>query len=129
VKLGFLTACLPGLPLDEIAAWASDAGYQGLEVAVWPDVPGRDWEASHLDVVEFDEDEARSVRGLFDANHLEISALAYYENNLDADRDRRAGVHDHLRRVIDAAHLLEVGKKKTKKKKKKKLYKNKKYKK
>jgi sugar phosphate isomerase/epimerase len=30
VKLGFLTACLPGLPLEEIVAWAADSGYQGL---------------------------------------------------------------------------------------------------
>jgi sugar phosphate isomerase/epimerase len=48
LKLGFLTACLPSMSLAEVAAWAAGAGYEALEVAAWPDVPGRDWEASHL---------------------------------------------------------------------------------
>jgi sugar phosphate isomerase/epimerase len=109
VRLGFLTACLPGAPLDEIVGWAAAEGFEGLEVAVWPDVPGRDWEASHLDVTAFDAEAAAEVLALFDAAGVEISALAYYENNLDADHLRRAGVHEHLRRVIDAAHLLGVG--------------------
>jgi sugar phosphate isomerase/epimerase len=109
MRLGLLTACLPGTPLDQIAPWAAATGYQALEVAVWPDVPGRDWEASHIDVTAFDADSAASVRTLFDEHHLDISALAYYENNLDADRDRRRRVHQHLRHVIDAALLLGVG--------------------
>jgi sugar phosphate isomerase/epimerase len=109
VKLGFLTACLPGTPLDEIVGWAAAEGYQGLEVAVWPDVPGRDWEASHIDVAALDAAGAAEVRGLFDESGIEISALAYYENNLDADLGRREQVHEHLRRVVDAAQLLGVG--------------------
>jgi len=108
VRLGFLTACLPGVPLDEVAGWAAAEGYSALEVAVWPDVPGRDWEASHLDVATFDRDSAAAVRASFDEHGLAISALAYYENNLDADQDRRSSIHEHLRRVIDAAELLGV---------------------
>jgi len=46
MKLGLLTACLPGESLTDIAAWAGDHGYRALEVAVWPDEPGRDWESS-----------------------------------------------------------------------------------
>ncbi len=34
---------------------------------------------------------------------LELSAVAYYENNLHADPARREATHDHLRRCIDAA--------------------------
>jgi sugar phosphate isomerase/epimerase len=109
MRLGFLTACLPGTSLAHVADWAAGAGYHDLEVAVWPDVPGRDWEASHIDVAAFDPDAAASVRSLFDERGLGISALAYYENNLDADLERRRAVHDHLRHVIDAAHLLGVG--------------------
>jgi sugar phosphate isomerase/epimerase len=108
VKLGFLTACLPGMPLTEIAGWASAQGYQGLEVAVWPDVPGRDWEASHIDVATLDPEAAAAVLRVIGENALQISALAYYENNLDADHARRERVHEHLRRVIDAANLLDV---------------------
>jgi sugar phosphate isomerase/epimerase len=109
VRLGFLTACLPATPLDEIVGWAAAEGFHGLEVAVWPDVPGRDWEASHIDVTALGASGAADVRRLFDGHGLEISALAYYENNLDTDHARRESIHKHLRHVIDAAHLLGVG--------------------
>jgi sugar phosphate isomerase/epimerase len=109
LKLGFLTACLPSMPLPEVAAWASQAGYEALEVAAWPDVPGRDWEASHLDVAALNSSGAGAVRELFAEHALELSAVAYYENNLDADPTRRAAVHEHLRRCIDSAELLGCG--------------------
>lgn len=109
MKLGFLTACLPGEPLDRIAGWAGTHGYAALEVACWPDRPGRDWEASHLDVESFAAADAERVRGLLAGHGLGISALAYYENNLHEDRAVREATHDHLRRCIDAAQLLGVG--------------------
>jgi sugar phosphate isomerase/epimerase len=106
VKLGFLTACLPGLPLEDIVAWAAANGFRGLEVAAWPRVVGRDWEASHLDVSSFDQQAAEATRSLFERHGLDISAVAYYENNLHEDRGRREAIHDHLRGCIDAAQLL-----------------------
>jgi sugar phosphate isomerase/epimerase len=109
VKLGLLTACLPGEPLERIAAWAGDHGYRALEVAAWPDRPGRDWEATHLDLTSFDEAEAARVRALMDRHGLEISAVAYYENNLHEESAVREATHDHLRRCIDAAQRLGVG--------------------
>jgi sugar phosphate isomerase/epimerase len=109
MRLGLLTACLPQVPLDGIARWAGGHGYQALEVAAWPDVPGRDWEASHLDVAHFDAASAAQVTDLLVAHDLELSAVAYYENNLHADRGRRAEIHEHLRHCIDAAELLGCG--------------------
>src|SRR5207245_1083121 len=40
---------------------------------------------------------------------LEISALAFYPNNLDPDEEAREIANAHLRRVIEAAQRLEVG--------------------
>jgi sugar phosphate isomerase/epimerase len=108
MKLGFLTACLPGEPLEAIARWAAGNGYRALEVAAWPDRPGRDWEASHLDVESFRADDAAEVRRLMADHDLEVSAVAYYENNLHTDPRVREAVHEHLRRCIDAAQLLAV---------------------
>jgi sugar phosphate isomerase/epimerase len=108
MKLGFLTACLPQLPLDRIAAWAADHGYEALEVATWPATGSRDFEASHLDVAHFGERDADEVRALFDRHGLELSAFAYYENNLHPDERRRAEIAEHVRRNIDAAALLGV---------------------
>ena len=106
MKLGVLTACLPSLTLPEVASVATRLGYQGLEVAAWPRTPGREWEASHLDVGSLDAAGAAEVRELMDRHGLEVSAVAYYENNLHADPATRGRIHDHLRRCIDAAALI-----------------------
>ena len=45
---------------------------------------------------------------MLDRHGLEISALAYYPNNLHPDLAHRAEVNDHLRKVIDAAAELGV---------------------
>jgi sugar phosphate isomerase/epimerase len=108
MKLGMLTACLPGLSLAEIAGWAANAGYSALEVAVWPDTGGRDFEAAHLPVAEFDDATADETRALFDRHGLELSALAYYENNLHPDPARRAGIHAHLKAAIAEASTMDV---------------------
>ena len=62
MKLGFLTACLPKRSLGDIAAWASDHGYEALEVAAWPALGDRPFTATHLDPERYDRDE---VLGLF----------------------------------------------------------------
>lgn len=109
MKLGLLTACLPGERLEDIAGWAREHGYQALEVAAWPDRPGRDWEASHLDVESFGQGEADRVSALFAEHDLTLSAVAYYENNLHEDPATREATHEHLRRCIDAAQMLGCG--------------------
>jgi sugar phosphate isomerase/epimerase len=108
MKLGLLTACLPQLSLADIASWAASHGYEALEVATWPTTGSRDFEASHLDVATLDEQGADGVRELFDRHNLELSAFAYYENNLHPDPRRRADIAEHVRRNIDAAALLGV---------------------
>jgi sugar phosphate isomerase/epimerase len=108
VKLGFLTACLPELPLSDIAAWASSAGYEALEVAVWPSTGSRDFEASHINVADFGAGEAEQVGELFAKHGLLLSSLAYYENNLHPDEARRAEIAAHVKRAVDAAALLGV---------------------
>jgi sugar phosphate isomerase/epimerase len=85
VKLGLLTAAFPHRTLEDVAAWAGGAGFDALEVHCPP--------GAELDIdVE-----------------LEISALAYYPNNLDPDAAARDAAHAHLRRVIDASARLGVG--------------------
>jgi sugar phosphate isomerase/epimerase len=108
VKLGLLTAAFPDLALDEVAAWAASAGFETLEVACWPAAGGerrRYAGVTHVDVDGFDAD---AVRELFKRHGLEISALAYYPNNLHPDAAHRQEVNSHLRKVVDAARELGV---------------------
>jgi len=108
VKLGLLTAALPDLSLEEVARWSHDNGFDALEIACWPaggDAGRRYAGVSHIDV---DHLEPKAVRSIMRRYHLDISALAYYPNNLDPDTDARQAVNDHLKRVIEAAQQLEV---------------------
>ncbi|HET7421121.1 MAG TPA: sugar phosphate isomerase/epimerase [Candidatus Dormibacteraeota bacterium] len=109
MKLGLLTAAFPDLTLEQVAMWAHDNGFEALEIACWPSSGGerrRYAGVSHIDVERFD---PNAVRAMLARHHLEISALAYYPNNLDPDAAVRREVNDHLRRVIEAARRLGVG--------------------
>jgi sugar phosphate isomerase/epimerase len=106
MKLGFLTACLPDLSLDTLIDYAVEQGYQALEVAAWPDLGDRPFTATHIAVEQLTEDEAHRIRARFDDAGLELSSLAFYDNNLHPDPTERTAVNDHVLACIDAAALL-----------------------
>lgn len=107
MKIGFLTACMPERSLEEIVAWAGEHGFEALELAAWPRIGDRPFTASHLAAERFDEAEAERVRKALADNRLELSALAYYDNNLEPDTAQREAILDHLRACIDAAAALD----------------------
>ena len=52
MKLGLLTAPFAETPLADVAAWASSAGFEALEIACWPKTSGatrRYAGTSHID--------------------------------------------------------------------------------
>jgi sugar phosphate isomerase/epimerase len=106
VKLGFITACLPGRSLSQLCEWAAANGYEALEVAAWPDLGDRPFTATHLAVERFGDAEADATRELFAKHNLELSSIAFYDNNLHPDPTERAAVNAHVERCIDAAALL-----------------------
>ncbi|MGZ4383844.1 MAG: sugar phosphate isomerase/epimerase family protein [Gaiellaceae bacterium] len=109
MKLGLFTAAFPELSLEQVAAWAAQAGFETLEVACWPAAGGKSRRYAgvcHIDVEALDPDQVLRV---MDRHGLEISALAYYPNNLHPDEEHRKLVNGHLLRVIDAAQALGVG--------------------
>lgn len=108
MKLGFFTACLPQVPLKEVALWAAQNGFRALELAAWPSTGARAFEASHLDVAAFDDDAATRTRELMDEHNITLSSIAYYENNLHPDPERREAVREHVRRCVDAAQRLGI---------------------
>ena len=108
MKLGFLTACLPEVRIEDLANWAKGHGFDMLEVACRPMKNVRDYPGSSLDVVNLTPDKAAGIKEIFGTSALEISSLAYYDNNLDPDPEARKRKHAHLKKVIDAANLLGV---------------------
>jgi sugar phosphate isomerase/epimerase len=106
MKLGFITACLPRRTLAQLCEWAAAEGYEALEVAAWPDLGDRPFTATHLTVERFGDAEADATRELFAKHGLELSSLAFYDNNLHPDGAERDAINEHVVRCIDAAALL-----------------------
>jgi sugar phosphate isomerase/epimerase len=110
MQLGFVSAVLHDMSLEEVLAFAADEGFPCVEVMCWP--PGqaerRYAGVCHLDVSEFNDEQANHVRDLLRIQGVQISALGYYPNPLDPDPQHRTRVVGHLRRVIRAAARLGV---------------------
>jgi sugar phosphate isomerase/epimerase len=108
MKLGFLTACLPQVDLEELIRWAAKSDFQALELAAWPIESDRDYQAKQIDAANFDKNEAKKIKDLFEHYQLKISGMAYYDNNLHPDLKKRDSYIYHLMKVIDTAELLDV---------------------
>ncbi|HRP47122.1 MAG TPA: sugar phosphate isomerase/epimerase [Trueperaceae bacterium] len=112
MQLGFATAILPDLALEEVLEFASQEGFSCLEVMCWPTDASdqrRYAGVTHIDVADFGPDEAMRVTELCERYGVGISALGYYPNPLAPDEVERSTYVAHLGRVIDAAKLLGVG--------------------
>ena len=110
MKLGFFTAALPGSTLEQAAKWGAESGFQAIEIACWPQEKAtrRYAGVTHIDVEQMDRAGANDIRKMLQGYGLPISALGYYPNPLHPDADHRETVIAHLKKVIQAAALLEV---------------------
>ncbi len=111
MKLGFVSAILPDLTLQQVADFASKNGYDCVEVMCWPKgkAERRYAGVTHIDVVGFTKDHADDVRAQMAKSGVAISGLGYYPNPLAPDRAEAAVYVEHIRHVIQAAKLLGVG--------------------
>lgn len=112
MQIGLLTAIFADLPFQEVVEYAANVGYQCLEVACWPvgKKERRYAGVSHIDVerVLSDSNYAKSIFKLCEKHHIQISALSYYPNPLDPIPQKREDSICHLKKVIQAAKILEV---------------------
>jgi len=110
MKIGFITACLPELTFEELVRWASENGFDVLEVACWPFGPAdrRYAGVTHLDVSSLTEKKVKEIEKLLRDCGLGISSLGYYPNFLTSELKSRAFYFDHLKKVIAAASRLGV---------------------
>jgi sugar phosphate isomerase/epimerase len=110
MKLGFVSAILPDLNLEQVLGYAAEEGFGCVEIMCWP--PGgadrRYAGVTHIDVTRLDDTQAASIRNLVNKHGVEISGLGYYPNPLDPNPEHRKMVVDHLHKVIDAAPRLGV---------------------
>jgi sugar phosphate isomerase/epimerase len=82
MKLGLVSAILPELSLEQVLQFASEAGFDCVELMCWPvgKAERRYAGVTHLDVTSFTETQARQTLGLTASAGINISALGYYPN-------------------------------------------------
>jgi sugar phosphate isomerase/epimerase len=108
MKLGFVSAILPELPLHEVLAFAEAQGFSTVEIMSWPvgKAERRFAGVTHMDAANFTKARAEDVLALTRQHGVSISALGYYPNVLDPDESVAKHTVAHLKKVITAAPML-----------------------
>ena len=84
MQLGFVSAILPEMSLEEVFATAQHYGFDCVELMCWPvgKATRRYAGVTHVDVADFDEAAASKTKELADSYGISISGLGYYPNAL-----------------------------------------------
>lgn len=110
MKIGFLTSLFRRMTFETLVDWAADAGFGYIEAAAWP--PGYDkicqYYATTIDATSLNDDIAEKKRKVLEDKKIKISSLAYYDNNLAPDKNKRKRIHEHLKQVINAAQMMKI---------------------
>jgi sugar phosphate isomerase/epimerase len=110
MKLGFVSAILPDLSLEEVVHFAADEGFSCVELMCWPKgrAERRYAGVTHIDVANFTKGDAKKVNELFQSAGVEISGLGYYPNPLAPSANESKVYIAHLKKVISASGSLGV---------------------
>ena len=111
MHIGFVTAILPELSLEDVLSFAATEGFRCVEVMCWPvgKAERRYAGVTHLNVASLGERELAQAQELIEKYGVQISSLGYYPNLLCADPAERATYAEHLRLVIEASGRLGIG--------------------
>ena len=88
MKLGFVSAILPELSLDDVLRFAAAERFACVEVMCWPvgKAERKYVGVTHLDVANFTAGRASDVHALCARHGVSLTALGYYPNPLEALR-------------------------------------------
>jgi len=89
MQLGFVSAILPELTLNEVCEVAKNKGYDCVELCCWPvsKAERRYAGVTHVDVSRFGTGEAEQVHETVARHGISISGLGYYPNPLSPNHD------------------------------------------
>ena len=108
MKLGFVSAILPELSLEEVFQVAASEGFDTVELMCWPmgKAERKFAGVTHVDVTNFTRTQAQDILALAQNHGITISGLGYYPNALDPDPAVAKVAVAHIKRVIAAAAKL-----------------------
>ncbi|MBU5342130.1 sugar phosphate isomerase/epimerase family protein [Caldifermentibacillus hisashii] len=107
MKLGFNSAILDECTFEEVIDFAADNGFSCVELCAWPrEKATRKYAGvSHLDV---DDLNVEYIQDYLQKKNIEISAIAYYPNPLDPDKEKSERIIEHIKKCILAAEKLNI---------------------
>jgi sugar phosphate isomerase/epimerase len=110
LKLGFVSAILPELSLDEVFEVAKAEQFDCVELMCWPKgkADRRYAGVTHVDVNDFGPKQVDTIKHAAAKSQIEISGLGYYPNPLTPDRNEATLYSEHIKKVITAAAQLGV---------------------
>jgi sugar phosphate isomerase/epimerase len=111
MQLGFVSAILPELSLEQVLNFARETGYDCVEVMCWPvgKAERRYAGVTHIDVNSLNKDAVRRIQDLVASSGVGISGLGYYPNPLAPNAAEAKTYCDHIRKVIKASAMLGIG--------------------
>ena len=101
MTVGLLTAPFGGDALETVIGFASEVGFDALEISAGPG-------SKHVDTAKLGKAEAKAIRAAVDSAGLEISSLACYANVTGPTPEAAKGNQEALISVVKAAKLLGV---------------------
>ncbi len=110
MTLGFVSAILPDLSLDQVFQFAREERFSCVELMSWPVGKAERKYAgvTHVDAGTLTSARADEVLGAAADHGVAISALGYYPNILSADAEASRVAVAHLKKVIKAAQRLRL---------------------
>lgn len=110
MQLGFVSAILPELSLEEVFYHAANIGYDCVEVMCWPKgkATRRYAGVTHIDLDSLNKKQIKAIQKLIKKTGVQISALGYYPNPLVANKKERAVYIAHIKKMIVAAKNLNL---------------------
>ena len=110
MKLGFVSAIFGDLQFEEVIRFASETGFDCVEIMCWPEGEANRRYAgvTHINADGFSQSDAENANQILSKYGVEISGLGYYPNPLTGDQAEGQVYIDHIKHVISAASLMGV---------------------
>lgn len=102
MKLGLVSAILPGLTYEEVIDYAAQTGFSCVEICCWPvgKAVRRYAGVTHIDADQVDEEKINYYKNYAQERGIQISSLCYYPNPMDADREAAQIAQEHIKKLI-----------------------------
>ena len=111
MQLGYVSAILPDLSLEDVFATAAEIGYECIEVMCWPQgkATRRYAGITHINVADLNDSAViDSIHDLSRKYGVGMSGLGYYPNALSCDAAEAEQAVEHIKAVITATSKLNL---------------------